>query len=79
MIKDFKYDIYRYYGRYSETIKEKLNRPNGLKYIIVHRKYSMTKNKLLKIFYKYKMFRVSRKTFIQIPPQVNRQRALYWP
>ena len=48
-MKTYKYDIYRYYGRYNETIKEKLSRPNGLKYMILFRKLNESKTFLLNI------------------------------
>lgn len=61
------YDIYRYYGKYEETFLEKIKRPNCLKYLRLYRKISESNNNFLKIYYKYKLNKISRKTFIQIP------------
>ena len=66
MSKDFKKDIFRYYGKEKETLKEKLLRPNGLKYMKYFRKCSNSHNKILKTIYKIKLKLLSKKTFIQI-------------
>ena len=76
-MQDIKYDIYRYYGRYSETIKEKIYRPNGLKYLYVFRKLKNLKNKIFKIYYKMILHRISKKTFIQIPIQTKIGKGFY--
>ena len=76
-MKDYKYDVYRYYGKYNETIKEIITRPNGLKYLKTFRKASKTNNKLLLMYYKYKMNKLSKKTFIQIPFQTKIGAGLY--
>lgn len=60
-------DIYRFYGKYKLSIKEKLLLENELKYIILFRKVNGTKNKLIKIYYRMRLFFKSRKTMIQIP------------
>lgn len=66
-MKSYKYDIYRYYGKYKENIKQIITRPLGLKYMIVYRKYNQSKSKILKSFYKLKILNLQKKTFIQIP------------
>lgn len=76
-MKTYKYDIYRYYGRYNETIKEKLSRPNGLKYMILFRKLNESKTFLFKYYYRLKLFIVSKKTIIQIPHTVKIDKGFY--
>ena len=61
MSKDFKKDIFRYYGKEKETLKEKLLRPNGLKYMKYFRKCSNSHNKILKTIYKIKLKLLSKK------------------
>lgn len=75
-MKEYKYDIYRYRGRYQETLKERILRPNELKYIIVYRKYHSS-NRLVKPYYFLKMRRLKKKTFIQIPPKTKIGKGFY--
>ena len=70
-------DIYRYYGRYKEMLKEKYNRPNGIKYMIIHRKYNESNNRICKSYYKYKLNKLSKKLFIQIPYSVRIGNGFY--
>lgn len=51
-MKDYNYDIFRYYGKYKENIKERLNRPFSLNYIILFRKYNATNCNLKKFIIK---------------------------
>lgn len=76
-MREEKFDIYRYYGTYNETIKQKLNRPNGLKYLIIYRKYNATSNKILKKYFNYILTKLSNKTFIQIPAIVKIGKGFY--
>lgn len=76
-MKEQKYDIYRYYGKYKENIEEIIKRPNRLKYIILYRRINNTKNKILKNIYKYKLLRLSKKTHIQIPVSTRIGRGFY--
>ena len=76
-MKEYKYDIFRYYGNYKENIKQKLFRPIELKYIILLRKYQNSKIKLTKIYYKIKLRRLSNKTHIQIPGDTKIGKGLY--
>ena len=46
-MNDFKYDIYRYYGKYKENLKEIINRPKGLRYLKIYRKRQATFGKNL--------------------------------
>lgn len=66
-MKSHKEDIFRYYGKYKENLKQRIFRPLGLKYIILFRKCQSTKFPLLKIFYILRLHLLSKKTFIQIP------------
>ena len=76
-MKNYKYDIYRYYGRHDETLKERISRPNGLKYIIIHRKLNESNSIILKNYYKYKLKKLSDKTFIQISRNTKIGKGLY--
>lgn len=77
MNKSFEKDIYRYYGRKKETLKEKILSPMGLKYIKCLRKCSSSNNKIKKLFYKIKLKILSKKTFIQIYDYTNIGEGLY--
>ena len=50
-MKIYKYDIYRYYGKYSEGIKKRFFRPYSIKFIVLYRKYNCTNNINLNINY----------------------------
>ena len=63
----FKKDLYRYYGVEKETFREKLARPPQIKYLLVLRKCSCVKNKLSRIFYRWKLKKMQESTLIQIP------------
>lgn len=76
-MKMYKYDVYRYYGRYNESIKEHFNRPNGLQFLFYYRKYYDTNNKLLKKYLRYKLNRLAKKNFIQIPYKCTIGKGFY--
>ena len=73
----YKYDIYRNYGFYKENIRQKLSRPDGLKYLKIYRKVNESKSNIIKMWYRYKLSRLSRKTFIQIPYSTKIGKGLY--
>lgn len=75
-MKLFKYDVYRYYGKYTETMKERIDRPNGLKYMNVYRKCNSSKG-IRKKIYKIKLKKMQKKTFIQIPHTVRIGKGFY--
>lgn len=74
---NYKNDIYRYYGKYKESFKQKINRPDGLKYMMYFRKYNSKKNKVLKIYYLYKLYKLRAKTFLQIHPSTKIGKGFY--
>lgn len=74
--KVYKKDLYRYYGKYKETFRQKIFRPQELKYIILFRK-TQNSHGLLKIIYRYKLRKISIKTHIQIPYQVEIDEGFY--
>lgn len=76
-MKKYKYDIYRYYGKNNESIKQRLFRPMELKYIIIFRKYQESKFMLLRIYYILRIKRLSKKTHIQIPYTTKIGKGLY--
>lgn len=74
--KIFEKDIYRYYGG-KETLKRKLLRPLEIKYIYNMRCASLAKNKIVKLYYKIKLRRLSRKTMIQISEKTSIGEGFY--
>ena len=74
--KVYKKDLYRSYGKYKETFRQKIFRPQELKYIILFRK-TQNSHGLLKIIYRYKLRKNSIKTHIQIPYQVEIDEGFY--
>lgn len=73
----FRKDLFRYYGKDGENIKERLLRPIELKYICIYRKAQTTQNILLKNYYKLLLRRISQKTQIQIPYTTKIGKGLY--
>lgn len=76
-MREYKDDIYRYYGRYNESLKERIYRPNGLRFLRAYRKYHKSRNKLLKNYYKYVLKKITKKTFIQISYKTKIEDGLY--
>lgn len=73
----YKEDIYRYYGKYNETIYNKIFRPNGLKFLKAYRTYNGTKSSFYKLILNIKIKYLSRKTMIQIYPKTRIGKGLY--
>ena len=63
---NYKKDIYRFYGTTKETLKHKIFRPQELTFIMYFRRIQNCNNKIIKLFYKLKLKKISRKTHIQI-------------
>ena len=76
-MNQYKYDVYRYYGRYNEKLKEKIWRPVGLRYIKLFRKANSSSNFIIKSYYRFKLNRFSSKTNIQIPSHTKIGRGFY--
>ncbi len=70
MKNNFKYDIYRYYGKYKLSLKEKLKMQPDLKFIKYYRKVK-EKRKLCLIFNYIQYKRYERKYQFQIPQKVQ--------
>lgn len=77
MNKNYRHDLYRYYGRYKETIKQRIVRPDSLKYMRVFRKYDDTKNGFMRLFYYFRLRRLQKRTFIQIPCNTKIGKGFY--
>ena len=73
----FKKDLFRYYGESGEPFLKKVFRPLELKYISLFRKASMCKFLPLKLFYMYRLMRLSQRTQIQIPARTSIGEGLY--
>lgn len=71
MNRIFEKDLYRYYGNKGENKLKKIFRPLEIKYIYYLRKCQCTENKLIKIYYKLKLRKISQKTLIQIYPETK--------
>ena len=63
----FQKDLYRWYGEKGESFKNRLFRPLEIKYLRVFRKVQYTRNRLLRLYYKLKLRKLSLKSQIQIP------------
>lgn len=74
---NYKDDVYRYYGRYTESIRQKIARPDGLKYLKLFRKSKKCNCPILKNLYRYKIRRLQKKTFIQIPLETKIGKGFY--
>ncbi|MBE5739538.1 MAG: serine acetyltransferase [Clostridiales bacterium] len=77
MNKIFKKDLYRYYGREKETFRQRLARPPQIKYLLALRKCSSAKNKISRLFYRWRLKKLQEKTLIQIPHTVNIGEGFY--
>lgn len=73
----FSKDLYRYYGASGEPLLKKVFRPLEIKYLSVFRKANMCKFPLLKIFYMFRLRRLSHRTQIQIPARTSIGEGLY--
>ena len=65
-MKDYEEDVYRYYGKYRESLIQRLCRPDGLKYMRVFRKCN-NGSALSRMLNRLRLKRLQRRTFIQIP------------
>lgn len=63
----FKKDLYRYYGTEKETLKQRMFRPNEIKFIYILRRAQNAKNIFSKLYYKIRLRKISQITHIQIP------------
>ena len=73
----FKKDLYRFYGPQGEPFLKKLFRPLELKYIKLFRKANGCKNPFLRLFYTFRLLRLSQKTGIQIPARTSIGEGFY--
>lgn len=73
----FKKDLYRYYGDGGEPLLKKIFRPLEIKYISVFRNANMCKFLPLKLFYMFRLYRLSHKTQIQIPARTKIGEGFY--
>ena len=63
----FQKDLYRWYGKKGESLKNRMFRPIEIKYLCVLRKLQNCKSSFFRIYYKFKLRRLSLKSQIQIP------------
>ncbi len=73
----FKKDLYRYYGESGEPFLKKIFRPLELKYIQFLRKANTTGSRLLKLYYMFRLMRLSRISKIQIPARTQIGEGFY--
>lgn len=57
----FKKDLYRWYGEKGENLKQRLFRPNEIKYMYCLRKTQSQSNPISKIYYKLRLRNLSKK------------------
>lgn len=77
MENKFKYDVFRCYGNYKLTLKQKLTMPYELKYLKYFRKYESSNNNYLRFLYKFIILCISRKSQIQIPVNTTIAKGFY--
>ena len=73
----FTYDLFRYYGKRGESLKNRLSRPLEIKYLRTFRKVQESSNRLAKLYYKLKLRRLSAKSQIQIPSATKIGKGFY--
>ena len=73
----FKKDLYRYYGESGEPLLKKMFRPLEIKYISLFRKANKCRFLPLKLFYMFRLMRLSNKTQIQIPARTSIGEGFY--
>ena len=73
----FKKDLYRWYGEKGENLKQRLFRPNEIKYMYWFRKAQAAQNPISQIFARLNLLRVSRKSNIQIPSSTQIGEGFY--
>ncbi len=73
----FEKDLYRYYGERGEKLRNRVFRPDEIRYIYYLRKAQLSSNKFTKIYYKLKIRELSRKTRIQIPASTKIGEGFY--
>lgn len=73
----FQKDLFRYYGTPKETLRQRILRPDEIKFLHCFRKINSHIPGLLKIYYKLRLQKLSRKTHIQIPHDVKIGEGFY--
>lgn len=77
MHTSFAKDVYRYYGEEGESLLRRIFRPAELKYIALLRKAQNQKFPLAKLYYTFRLKRLSDKTQIQIPARTQIGEGFY--
>ncbi len=73
----FEKDLYRFYGKRKETLRDRLLRPVELKYLSVLRKQQSCHNAIMELYYKIRLRHLSTKTQIQIPAKTQIGEGFY--
>ena len=73
----FEKDLYRWYGEEGESLKMRLLRPSEIKYMYWFRKAQASKNPISKVFAKFMLLNLSRKTNLQIPSNTKIGEGFY--
>ena len=76
-MSSYKYDLFRYYGRYKINVFDYLFMPNGLRYLKVYRKASESRFFFVKYFHMLRLKRMFRRMFIQIPCKCKIGKGFY--
>ena len=77
MFNAFEKDLYRYYGESGEPFLKKVFRPLELRYIHLFRKANACRFRPLKMWYTFRLMRLSQKTHIQIPARTSIGEGFY--
>ena len=71
MIKEFKLDLYRYFGDEKIPLKKKVFKSPVRKYQYYFRKYQSSNSKIVKFYCSTKLNKLKNKTLIQIPKETK--------
>lgn len=77
MNNNFKYDLFRYYGKIKLRFTDKIKFPLELKYLMYLRKAQNSKNIIVKKYYSIILKKYSKKTHIQIPVSTKIGKGFY--
>ena len=73
----FEKDLYRWYGEKGENLKQRILRPQEIKYMYCLRKTQSQSNPISKIYYQLRLRNLSKKTNIQIPSSTQIGEGFY--
>lgn len=73
----FRKDLFRWYGRDKESLRQRIFRPLELKWLYYFRSVNQTRSPLMKLYYRLRLGQLAHKTHIQIPPSTRIGEGFY--